>query len=121
MSADIWLETPDGDRLDFDYQMPAVQNVSNVHYGNNFNLTYNLTPMLSAAGMPAWKEFIGQYASDAGDWWSFTLTELLAQPIKYKGMNPVNGWGSYDQAVEVLTALVIACREHPQAVVGGWL
>lgn len=121
MSADIWLEDEHGTQLDFNYQMPAVQNIANVSYGNNFNLTYNLTPMLAAAGMPSWKDMIGMNAGEAGIIWDQVIVELVTHPDKYIPMNPTNGWGSYDQAEEVLGALVTACRANPEAKIGGWL
>jgi hypothetical protein len=46
---------------------------------------------------------------------------MVTHPDKYVPMNPVNGWGSYDQAIEVLGALVTACRANPEAKIGGWL
>ena len=121
MSADIWLEDTDGSKLDFDYQMPAVQNIANVHYGNNFNLTYNLSPMLKAAGMPAWSDMIGMKAAEAGIIWDKVVIALVTHPDKYEPMNPTNGWGSREQAIEVLGALVTACRANPRAKIGGWL
>jgi hypothetical protein len=121
MSADIWLEDEHGDALDFNYEWPAVQNIANVHYGNNFNLTYNLTPMLKAAGMPSWKEMIGMPTTEAGTIWDNVVIELGFNPEKYRVMNPANGWGSYEQAIEVLAALVKACRQYPEAKIGGWL
>lgn len=121
MSADIWLEDQDGNQLVWDYPHAAVQNIANVNYGNNFNLTYNLTPMLMKAGMPHWSEMIGMGATLAGLKWCRVVLELHNNPDEYIAMNPANGWGSYDQAVAVLTALVDACIAHPEAKIGGWL
>ena len=121
MSADIWLEDAEGTPLEDDYVHPAVQNISNVAYGNNFNLTYNLSPMLKAAGMPPWKELKGMGAKEAGEIWDRTVIEMVTHPDKYIPMNPENGWGSYEQAIEVLGAMVTACRANPDAKIGGWL
>jgi len=121
MSADIWLESKDGEPLDFGYQMPAVQNISNVTYGNHFNLTYNLSPMLWQAGMPAWRDMVGMSAAEAGAIWNNVVIEMVTHPDKYKPYNPKNGWGSYEQALEVLGALVTACRAHPEAVIAASL
>ena len=106
MSADIWLEHG-GDTVVVD--------------DTTFNLTYNLTPMLCAAGMPAWSEFIGMRAGDAGPIWQSVADELRRDPDRYKDLNPPNGWGDYDGAVEVISALAAACAKHPDATVGGWL
>lgn len=121
MSADIWLVDKDGEVLDFGYQMPMVQNISNVSYGNNFNLTYNLSPMLWQAGMPAWRDMQGMSAEVAGAIWDKVVVELITHPDRYEPMNPSNGWGSREQAIEVLSALVTACRAHPEAVIAASL
>lgn len=121
MSADIWLEDTHGERLDFGMEdAPLIR--AHARTGNNeFNLTYNLTPMLRAAGMDPWKDFIGLSAQVAGRQWLHVLKTLNAYPTRFKAMNPENGWGSYDGAVEVLAALVDACIVYPDAVIGGWL
>ena len=128
MSADIWLIDPDtGEQVvtdpDPDAEMRAM-----VPYRSpastddtSFNLTYNLSRMLWGAGMPAWREFIGMNAAEAGLIWEATVTELERDPDLYRTLNPENGWGTYEQAVEVLSALAAACARHPSAEIGGWL
>jgi len=121
MSADIWLEDADGNALDFGEDEIIPMRASSKGFGNAFNLTYNLTPMLAAAGMPPWREFIGMRATTAGLKWANVTRELIGDPDKYKAMNPANGWGDYDGAVKVLNALIDACIAHPDAKIGGWL
>lgn len=71
--------------------------------------------------MPSWKELICKDASEAGAIWQVVVNALISDPVKFKAMNPENGWGSYDDAVRVLTALVVACHTYPEARIGGWL
>lgn len=126
MSADIWLER-DGVRVtvndDLDAEMRSMVPIRSAASADSdsFNLTYNLSPMLWAAGMPAWKEFIGKRAGDAGPIWQQVADELRRDPDKYRLLNPANGWGDYDQAVDVISRLALACRAHPDATVAGWL
>lgn len=126
MSADIWLEYGEetvvvDDSLDAEMRSMVPMRSAGSVDSTTFNLTYNLSPMLWAAGMPPWKEFIGMRAGDAGSIWQAVVDELQDDPDKYKELNPANGWGDYDGAVEVLTALAAACMQHPDATVGGWL
>lgn len=121
MSADIWLEDAHGNALDFGDDELIPMRASAKVFGNAFNLTYNLSPMLWAAGMDKWSDIVGLPASVAGPHWAKVLDALVTDPERFKAMNPPNGWGTYDGAVEVLTALVDACADHPDAIVGGWL
>jgi hypothetical protein len=42
---------------------------------------------------------------------------MLSDSDTYKIMNPPNGWGSYEDAVDVLSWLLQECQTHPAAVV----
>lgn len=126
MSADIWLEYGQ-ERVVVDASLDAemrgmvpMRSPASVD-DTTFHLTYNLSPMLRAAGMPAWKSFIGMRAGEAGPTWQTVADTLRADPERFKAMNPPNGWGDYDGAVEVISALAAACAKHPDATVGGWL
>lgn len=121
MSADIWLEDERGNRLEFGEDEHIPMRAPGKVFGNAFNLTYNLTPMLLEAGMYPWKQMVGMAAADAGVIWNRVVIELLADPDKYRAMNPANGWGSRGDAIKVLSALVTACKANPDAIVGGWL
>ena len=46
---------------------------------------------------------------------------LAADPDRFKALNPENGWGNYESAVMVMSALAIACLLYPDATVDGWL
>lgn len=127
MSADVWLVGPDGQEITVSYDpddamrdLVPMRSAGQVT-ATSFNLTYNLTPMLRHAGMPPWREIVGTNAGDAGQVWRRTHDALLADPEGCRALNPENGWGTYEQAVEVIGALAQACEEHPDATVGGWL
>lgn len=121
MSADIWLEQ-DGeqivvdDGLDAEMRSTVPRRESGYVDSTTFNLTYNLSPMLWAAGMPLWQELIGMRAKDAGKIWREVHRTLDADPIRFSKLNPANGWGTYEQAVRVIGQAhlrIVAGWPHP--------
>jgi len=126
MSADIWLVYDEetvvvDDSFDAEMRSMVPMRSAGSVDSTTFNLTYNLSPMLWGAGMPPWREFIGMRAGDAGPIWQAVADELRDDPGRYRELNPPNGWGDYEGAVEVISALAAACERHPDATVGGWL
>lgn len=127
MSADIWLVDATGERVTLDTTVDAELRAlvpMRAPYEVNpdsVNLTYNLSPMLHAAGMPSWRDLLGMRAKKAGQTWRKVVLELTRDPAKYRALNPENGWGRYEDALLVLSILVANCALHPDAVVDGWL
>lgn len=111
MSADVW------------YEAPACQACGGAGgSGGDFNLTYNLSPMLWGAGMPAWSDMIGLPAHEAAAIWEAVVDELKRDPDLYRTLNPPNGWGTYEQAVDTLSQAAEDFLRAPKgSVVGGWL
>lgn len=99
------------------------------HRLGDWNLTYNLTPMLKAAGFPGWSEVVSERRSDGllptgantVPIFEAVLAELRANPEKYRAMNPPNGWGTYEGAVEVFADYIEKVGPHPDATVDSWL
>ena len=97
------------------------------HDLGSWNLTYNLSPMLRAAGFPGWSEVVGNdldplpTGKRVAEVMAEVVSELRADPDKYRELNPPNGWGDYDGAVKTLSDCVAVLREHPGAVVTSWL
>ncbi|MBT0771735.1 hypothetical protein KIH74_22535 [Kineosporia sp. J2-2] len=109
MSADVWLEVdtgaPEGQRID----------------GTERNLTYNLSGMIRRAGFIGWQNLMGMVAAEAEPMLRKTVENLRSDPAEYRPLNPSNGWGTYEDAIEVLEAMAGDCARHPKAVYGGWL
>lgn len=42
--------------------------------------------------------------------------KMRANPDKYRAMNPPNGWGSYESALETLEELLRWCEAEPDAL-----
>lgn len=106
MSADYWLEVDTGG--------PELS--------ETFNVTYNLGPMLRAAGLPAWGDLLGKPAAEVAVVLGQVDARLHFDRVALvKEHTPSNGWGDWDDAVRFVREFLTACRYHPKAVVGGWL
>lgn len=115
MSADWWATTPGCEGC----KCPG-------HSIGEWNLTYNLSPMLWEAGFAGWQDVVGKVepiptGKSVVAAMEPVLAELRSDPEKYQAMNPPNGWGTYEIAVEVLADCIDSLREHPDAVVESWL
>lgn len=88
------------------------------------NITHNLNTMAEAAGIykPLWRpEEIGiEKAHQLIEPLTNGLSELKADPDKYKIHNPENGWGNYDLLVRFATEYLTACKQNPDTDVSVW-
>ena len=79
--------------------------------------TYNLYDMFALAlGRPI-RDLDGMLAADAVPILKKATASMKKAPAKFKRLNPVNGWGSYEGALESLCWLLEVCQEHPKATV----
>jgi len=102
MSASLWLEGEDK-------HVPLC------------DMTYNLTPMLTAAGLPSWDCFAGMEAQAAGWIFARARDNLMSDRARFEALEPANGWGTYWAAVEQLSVMADRCKESPRLRVGAWL
>lgn len=105
--------------LDLSYDLDVCQHCGR-HAERVFdkNITYNLGPMWRAAGLPFSDESIeGKPARDMLEPMRDGLVALLAEPEKFRAMNPSNGWGSYEGLVRFVEAAIAAADEYPDAIV----
>lgn len=108
MSADVWLVIDTGG--------PDPARVT-----DTVNVTYNLSPMLRAAGFVGWDELCGMGAAESLPMLRETLRALTEDPERFEVHTPPNGWGTRDWAVEAFTRLVADAEAHPLARWAGWL
>lgn len=86
------------------------------------NQTYNISPMYSHAMQSSTgknkslNDFNGMTCKEALVILEPTLKQLSENPEIYTLMNPPNGWGSYEGAVEYLSAIVEGCNQIPEGV-----
>jgi hypothetical protein len=112
------------DRAEIDPYGDAIGDYSDEVDGCSRNYTYNVSPMFYEAlkGTPIEKDGVRGLNGKAAEW-CVDLLDLAIQrmeyaPDIYKAMNPENGWGSYDGALELLRDLRRWCVDNPAAKMG---
>jgi hypothetical protein len=93
---------------------------------SDLNVTRNLTPMLREAGLFRVEGFqgdlLGAPCSELAGIADGTLRTLEADPDRFKALNPANGWGDYEGAVDFVRRLRDLCQSWshiPGAVIEG--
>lgn len=81
------------------------------------NYTSNVAPMWGDALGHRLADLKEKTASDALPALQRAVAALEADPAKYEAMNPPNGWGDYQGALDYLRRLRDACAEHPKATI----
>ncbi|MDR3080970.1 MAG: hypothetical protein LBV60_08580 [Streptomyces sp.] len=77
---------------------------------------------------PMWTDALGHSLSDlknanAGDSLPAlqkAVAAMEADPARYRAMNPKNGWGNYEGALDYLRELRNACAAFPDATIHIW-
>lgn len=86
--------------------------------GCDANYTYNVSPMYySAFGGDGIRTLNEMKGIDAAPLISAAIRKMIANAMEYRAMEPANGWGSYDGALELLYQLQSWCIEFPEAYV----
>lgn len=100
--------------------------------GNSWNYTHNTNRMIAAAledhahlvtppcggslgdiiGPAWWDRLEGASAYEGREYLSSIIESLESDPEKYRGMNPENGWGSYDGVLATLREMRDASVVH---------
>jgi hypothetical protein len=82
------------------------------------NITHNVASMWQRAGcFEVLYKSAGKAAADILPALERAEGEMRREPGAYRALDPSNGWGSYDSALEWLGKLIAACHRHPKAVV----
>ncbi|MEO3856157.1 hypothetical protein [Acrocarpospora sp. B8E8] len=102
MSYDVWLEIDTGHG-----EWQEVVEIG--------NYTMNVFPMWADAlnGMSL-REYHHALCSEAAGPLADGVKRMEADPEKYRAMNPSNGWGDYEGALNYLRAVAEACAAHPK-------
>ena len=144
MSYDIYLEDPDGraHRLagdcpdDADHECPGrMVDVGNYTYNvaGMFADALSVDPALSMSdgisrimgfdgsdGPYGVHRFHGAPCVEAAGPLAEGVRRMEADPAHYRAMNPDNGWGSYEGALEYLRRFARLCADHPSRWVLVW-
>lgn len=76
------------------------------------NMTYNVSPMYGKAMGITISDLNGKKAEKVIPILIKGIKEMEDNPKIYKKMNPPNGWGDYETAIEFLQDILIACQEN---------
>lgn len=80
--------------------------------------TYNVSPMYyDAFGGEGLRGLDGKQCREALPLLVAAVERMQAEPEKYRAMNPKNGWGNYEGALETLVKLREACERYPTGTV----
>lgn len=78
------------------------------------NYTSNVASMFHDAGVGL-QDMHDMTCRDAAPILKKGVQAMAADPKKYKAMNPKNGWGDYEGALDYLKGILGACETHPLA------
>ena len=98
--------------------MSLTINLAKKEYLLNLNITHNLGAMWQEAGIyDALYNSAGMQASEVLPVLVNGLSDMIANPEKYKKLNSPNGWGLYENAVPWLAELIKGFNENPDAII----
>lgn len=88
--------------------------------GCSWNYTHNCNQMMRGANFNWVYTLDGQLVADTVDNFKMMLANLKADPERFRALNPVNGWGSYDSLVElweteILPTVIDVAEKIPNA------
>jgi len=81
------------------------------------NYTSNVSGMWTEALGHRLGDLKDKTAGDCIDALKQAVDAMEADPAKYRAMNPANGWGDYEGALDYLRRLWVACASYPKATI----
>lgn len=81
------------------------------------NYTYNVSKMYIEAIGQSLSAFHGANAEESIPLLRKCVEEMTSNPEKYKNMNPTNGWGNYEGALDYVQKLLHACEKNPDSTI----
>lgn len=121
MSLDIYLEGPEVPGTCRCSGCGHEHTIFRRDYCWSVNITHNLNQMAMEAGLyeVMWRpeEHGYKYARDVVALLRRGLETLCAAPDKFKALNPDNGWGRYENLVQVVKEYIEACESYQDAAI----
>lgn len=108
--------------VSYDVHFSAVVDGHEVCVFEAGNHTSNCSPMwakaLRSAGCEVWpSELNGKRAGEYAKRLEQAVAHMAQHPDEYRPMNPTNGWGSYETALEYLSKIADGAREFPSSTI----
>lgn len=84
----------------------------------DLNYTHNVSPMWREAGCyDALYNSDGKRASETLEILNEAIKKMSQDPEKYRALNPSNGWGNYDSALQFLRDWRTSVENHPDMII----
>ncbi len=77
-------------------------------------MTYNVSPMYHKAGLSI-RDMEGKTGADMKPLLVQTLKHMQENEAEYLPLNPANGWGDYNSAMEFIKELLAMAEQAPNA------
>ena len=81
------------------------------------NPTYNLHDMFALALGCRIRDLQDRKAAECIPVLQAAIRQMRRTPARFKKLNPSNGWGDYEGALNTLDWLLEECLQHPKATV----
>ena len=101
------------------YDVSFRRNVSNMegelYLNESFNMTSNVGPMYRAAGLDV--SALDKYTcKDVADTIIPRYEYMVAHPDEMRKLNPENGWGDYESALQFLKEILVTALTIPNVL-----
>ena len=84
------------------------------------NYTSNISNMYEAAGLGHIEDYDDKLAKDCIEALRKAVTHMENNSSIHTALEPPNGWGDYEGALEFLTKTLRMCIKHPNAILRVW-
>lgn len=81
------------------------------------NYTYNVSPMYVDALGYSLGDLDGKMSGNVIEELSLGIEKMKQNPKKYIDMNPSNGWGDYEGALQFLVNIYEKCKNHLKCII----
>jgi len=104
-------------KMSWDVSLEINTGSTYIEIGESRGMTYNVSSMYNKAfelegGFRGLNEM---FADEAVDYLEHAINEMKSNKEEYEKLNPKNGWGNYEGALELLEWLHFQCTEHSLA------
>jgi len=103
--------------VSWDIGMCVTVDGKNVEFGRDFNYTHNTNPLIRDAGFTEWPNVGGMNVDEFCARLYDTISVMYHNAAQFRAMNPENGWGDYDQLLQVLAEMYEEFLPYPSATV----
>lgn len=80
------------------------------------NMTSNVSGMWTVALGEPMRDLSGRRLGDIAMRLRMAIGDMKGDPARFRALNPPNGWGSYESALEILETLLRWAEETPDGV-----